>query len=40
MLAHILSLHTHTPTRGVGSKGQTFFSECGYVAYQIEGKEV
>ena len=36
--AHILSLHTPS-TRGVGSKGQNIFSECGYVAFQIKGKE-
>ena len=40
MQAHILSLHT--PATGwVGSKSRNiFFSECGYVAYQIKVKEV
>ena len=38
MQAHILS--THTQPLGLGHKVKTFFSECGYVAYQIKGKEV
>ena len=36
---HILSLHTPA-ARGVGSKSKKKNSECGYVAFQIKGKEV
>ena len=38
MQARILSLHTPS-IRGIGSKCQNIFSECGYVAFQIKGKE-
>ena len=40
MQAHIMSLHPPL-TSGAWSKCQNiFFSECGYDAYQIKGKEV
>ena len=39
MQAHILSLYTHS-TGGVRCKGQNILFECGYIAYQIKGKEV
>ena len=39
MKTFILSLHTPS-IRGVGSKYQNSFFECGYVAYQIKEKEV
>ena len=39
MQAHILSLHTLDPWGWV-KRSKTLFSECGYVAFQIKGKEV
>ena len=39
MLANILPLHTPL-TPGVGFKGLFFFSEGGYVTYQIEENQV